>query len=185
MNSLRTVSQRKAEAGGVGEALPAIIIGVLVIGGCIWLALNYASSTDKEAQQFAERAVEQLAVEHDPQFLVRNLSEKGKLNCGLIRRQEMIQNFTRLGVPRRPFKITGKVAYQTEKGAKEPIGNFRTVLVYPNAQVSMDLMISRQARWVIDGIGTEWKLKELPTPTPGPSATASPEESIALPPPQP
>jgi len=156
---------------------------VAVIAGCIWLAINYASSTDKEAKEYAERVVQRLAVNHDANFLSRNLSEKGKLNCGLIRQQELIQNFTGLGVPRRPFKITGQVTYRTEKGPKEPVGRYRTVLAYPSAQVTLDLQVARHVRWEIDGIGTEWKFHQLPTPTPSP--TPSPEESITLPPAQP
>ena len=174
MSAWRSLPQRTAQAGGIAEALPAIIIGVAVIAGCIWLAINYASSTDKEAQEYAERVVQSLAVNHDANFLAHNLTEKGRLNCGLIRQQELIDNFTRLGVPRRPIKVTGKVTYRTEKGPKEPFGQFRTVLSYPLAQVTLDLAVARRARWGIDGIGTEWKFSQPPSPTPSPTPSASP-----------
>jgi hypothetical protein len=186
MKICRNLGRRNAEAGGIAEAIPAIIIGVVVIGGCIWLAYNYASSTDSEAENYAREVVQKLTVDHDANFLAHNLSAKGRLEIPPISRQTLIENFVRLGQPRRPFDLKGTVAYRTQSGAKEPVGHYQTVLHYPNAEGQLDLVARRHARWEIDGLNVQWSFPaqqeaQAQTPTPTLAPTAAP----TTPPPNP
>ena len=148
------------------------------MGGCIWLAFNYASSTDSEAKKYAEEVVQKLAVQHDPNFLARNLSEKGKMDVGIIRQQEITENFRRMGVPRGPLKTTGKIIYESKEGPKEPVGRFQTELRYAAAKGRFFLEVARRhARWEIDGLYVQWQFPQTPTPAPAAIASPTPTET--------
>ncbi len=161
---------RPVEGGWIGEAVFVLLILSAIVGGCIWLYFNYVSSTDSEARDYVEQVVRKLTVDHDAKYLARNLSEKGQMDFGYSRQQQAMQSLTRLGAPRRPFQINGKVAYRSEAGPKEPIGRFQTFLHYPTAEGELDLDVARRnARWEIDSIIIQWKdFLQSPSPAPSP-----------------
>jgi hypothetical protein len=188
MKNWRVLGGRNSEAGGIADAIPAIIIGVLVIGGCIWLAFNYASSTGSEAENYAREVVQKLTVDHDANFLTRNLSQRGRIELGPISQQTLIENFVRLGQPQRPFKLKGNVTYRSQSGAKEPVAHYQTTLRYPNAEGQLDLVARRYSRWEIDSLSVQWSFPaqaeasaQAQTPVPTPAPTAAP----TTPPPNP
>jgi hypothetical protein len=174
MSPWRKKHRGNAEAGGIGEAVFVLLILAAVVGTCYWLYTKYLSSTDSEARDYAAQFVEKITVDHDAKYLARNLSEKGKMNFGYIRQQETIQGLTKLGAPRRPFQVEGKVAYGSGAGAKEPIGRFHAPLHYPEADGEFNLQIARRhARWEVDTFFIKWK-KLPPAPTPIPTVTPTP-----------
>ncbi len=180
MNTWQKKRNLNAEAGGIGEAVFVILILAAVVGACFWLYTKYLSSTDSEAHDYAAKFVEKITVDHDAKYLARNLSEKGKMNFGYIRQQEEIQGLTRLGAPRRPIKVEGKVAYASAAGSKEPVGQFHAPLHYPEAEGDFYLHVARRhARWEVDSFLIKWK-KLPPPPTPIPTPTPS-EAPIPLP----
>ena len=64
MLKLNCRSNRSGEGG-----LPIIIIIVLLAGGVFWWLFSTKATAEKEGREFANEAVQRLAVQHDLAFL--------------------------------------------------------------------------------------------------------------------
>jgi hypothetical protein len=126
---------------------------------------------------FANEVVQRVAVQYDEKYLHVHLSPEAQTKYLQSWRDLMMQNLKALGPVKQPIEVTGKVQFSS--GFFEPVGTFRSELVYPKTTATLEMTISRgMTVWQIDYINLIWAA--VTTPTPGaapvmtPTATPTP-----------
>lgn len=139
-------SRRSGEGG-----LPILIIIVLLIGGGFWWLFSTKNTAEKEAREFANEAVQRLAVQHDLPFLESRMSPAAKVEMPASGQRNLIETLTQLGVPAQPIPIEGNVTFESH--FFEPRGIFTAQLNYPARPGKLEIVISHPAgMWKFDSV---------------------------------
>jgi hypothetical protein len=140
---------RTKQAGEGGLAI--LIIIVLLIGGGFWWLFATKSNAEKEGRQFANDAVQRLAVQHDLAFLESRLSPGAKMDLTPPQQKNLIETLTQLGTPAQPIKVDGNVVFESQ--FFDPHGSFTAQLNYPGRPGVLDIAISHPAgMWKLDSV---------------------------------
>lgn len=139
-------SKRAGEGG-----LPILIIIVLIIGGGFWWLFSTRATAAKEGREFANDAVQRLAVQHDLIFLESHLSPNAKMDLTPPLQKNLIETLTQLGVPAQPIKVDGNITFESQ--FFDPKGLFTAQLNYPGRPGTLEISISHPAgMWKFDSV---------------------------------
>src|SRR5262245_7418513 len=185
MKQFKLSSKRKSS----GQILVVLIILVLLLGGAWWWMNSNKQNSAKEGRDFANEAVQKIAVQHDGNFFVSRLSPQMRMAFAApTAQQEFMNEIAKLGAPVRPPDVQGKIEFTSQ--FFEPHGSFRARIYYPARYADMDLTISHPVgRWQIDQIAFAPQREQPAPPPPGaappppaapapqapPASTAGPE----------
>ena len=156
-----------------------LLIIVLVLLGGAWWYLNTTKETSaKEGRDFANEAVQKIAVQHDGNFFISRLSPQMRMAFAApTAQQEFMNEIAKLGAPVRPVDVQGKIEFNSQ--FFEPHGSFHARIYYPARYADMDLTISHPVgRWQIDQIAF------IPQPEQPAAAPAPVAPPAGAPPPQ-
>jgi hypothetical protein len=134
----------------------------------------------KEGRDFANEAIQKIAIQHDINFFNSRLSPQARMNFPASAQQEFMNEILKLGASVRPVDVQGKIEFNSQ--FFEPHGSFHARIYYPARYADMDLTISHPVgRWQIDEIAFIPQ-REQPAPAPAaPPAPAPAPESPAAP----
>lgn len=131
--------------------MPILIIIVLLIGGAFWWLFSTKSEAAKEGREFANEAVQRLAVQHDITFLEAHLSPAAKMDMTPPLQKNLIETLTQLGVPAQPIPVDGQIVFESQ--FFEPHGSFTAQLNYPGRPGKLEFSISHPAgMWKLDNV---------------------------------
>jgi hypothetical protein len=135
----------------------------------------------KEGRDFANEAIQKIAIQHDINFFNSRLSPQARMNFPASAQQEFMNEILKLGASVRPVDVQGKIEFNSQ--FFEPHGSFHARIYYPARYADMDLTISHPVgRWQIDEIAFIPQ-REQPAPAPAPAApppaTPAPESPAA------
>ena len=140
----------RSKTSGEG-GLPILIIIVLLIGGGFWWLFSTKATAEKEGREFANEAVQRLAVQHDLAFLESHLSPAAKMDLTPPLQKNLIDTFTQLGVPAQPIKVDGSITFDSH--FFDPHGLFTAQLNYPGRPGTLEISISHPAgMWKFDSV---------------------------------
>jgi hypothetical protein len=146
MLKLNCRSNRSGEGG-----LPIIIIIVLLAGGVFWWLFSTKATAEKEGREFANEAVQRLAVQHDLTFLESHLSPSAKMDLTPPLQKNLIESLTQLGVPAQPIRVAGAITFESQ--FFDPHGSFTAQLNYPGRPGTLEIAISHPAgMWKFDSV---------------------------------
>jgi hypothetical protein len=148
MNMLKSNyrSQRAGEGG-----LPILIIVVLLIGGGFWWLFSNKRTAEKGGREFAQEAMQRLAVNHDLAFLESRLSPSAKMEMPPSNQKNLIETLKQLGAPAQPIHVEGKMMFESH--FFDPKGFFTGQLNYPQGPGTLEIAISHPAgKWKLDSV---------------------------------
>jgi len=179
MKQLKLSSKRKSS----GQVLVVLIILVLLLVGAWWWLNSNKQNSAKEGRDFANEAVQKIAVQHDGNFFISRLSPQMRMAFAApTAQQEFMNEIAKLGAPVRPPDVQGKIEFTSQ--FFEPHGSFHARIYYPARYADMDLTISHPVgRWQIDEIAfiPQREQPAIPAPAAPPPAAPAPQ----APPPSP
>ena len=185
MKQLKLSSKRKSS----GQVLVVLIILVLLLVGAWWWLNSNKQNSAKEGRDFANEAVQKIAVQHDGNFFISRLSPQMRMAFAApTAQQEFMNEITKLGAPVRPPDVQGKIEFTSQ--FFEPHGSFHARIYYPARYADMDLTISHPVgRWQIDQIAfiPQPEQPVMPAPVAPPQTAPAPQAppaSPGAPPPQ-
>lgn len=167
-----------------------LIIVLALLGGAWWYLNSNKENSAKEGRNFANEAVQKIAVQHDGNFFISRLSPQMRVAYAApTAQQEFMNEIAKLGAPVRPPDVQGKIEFTSQ--FFEPHGSFHARIYYPARYADMDLTISHPVgRWQIDQIAfiPQPDQPGVPAPAAPPPAAApapqAPPASPGAPPPQ-
>ena len=141
-----------------------LIIVLALLGGAWWWLNSSKENSAKEGRQFANEAIQKIAVQHDGNFFISHLSPQMRMTFAApTAQQEFMNEIAKLGAPVRPVDVQGKIEFNSQ--FFEPHGSFHARIYYPEKYADIDLRISHPVgRWQIDEIAF------IPQQQPGPGA---------------
>src|SRR6478736_2267071 len=165
MKQFKLSSKRKSS----GQVVVLLIIVLALLGGAWWWLNSNKESSAKEGRDFANEAIQKIAVQHDGNFFISRLSPKMRMAFAApTAQQEFMNEIVKLGAPVRPVDVQGKIEFNSQ--FFEPHGSFHARIYYPARYADMDLTISHPVgRWQIDEIAFIPQ-REQPAPAPPPAA---------------
>jgi hypothetical protein len=179
MKQLKLSSKRKSS----GQVLVVLIILVLLLVGAWWWLNSNKQNSAKEGRDFANEAVQKIAVQHDGNFFISRLSPQMRMAFAApTAQQEFMNEITKLGAPVRPPDVQGKIEFTSQ--FFEPHGSFHARIYYPARYADMDLTISHPVgRWQIDEIAfiPQREQPAIPAPAAPPPAAPAPQAPPASP----
>ena len=159
-----------------------IIVVALLCGAWWWLSSNKENSA-KEGRDFANEAIQKIAVQHDGNFFISRLSPQMRMAFAApTAQQEFMNEIVKLGAPVRPVDVQGKIEFKSQ--FFEPHGSFHARIYYPARYADMDLTISHPVgRWQIDEIAfvPQREQPAMPAPAAPPPAAPGPQAPPASP----
>jgi hypothetical protein len=183
MKQLKLSSKRKSS----GQVVVLVIIVLVLLGGAWWWLYSQKQNSAKEGRDFANEAIQKIAVQHDINFFNSRLSPQARMNFPASAQQEFMNEIVKLGTPVRPVDIQGKIEFNSQ--FFEPHGSFHARIYYPARYADMDLTISHPVgRWQIDEIAfipqREVAAPAPPVAPPPAAAPASPSPFQSTAPPE-
>jgi hypothetical protein len=179
MKQLKLSSKRKSS----GQVLVVLIILVLLLVGAWWWLNSNKQNSAKEGRDFANEAVQKIAVQHDGNFFISRLSPQMRMAFAApTAQQEFMNEIVKLGAPVRPPDVQGKIEFTSQ--FFEPHGSFHARIYYPARYADMDLTISHPVgRWQIDEIAfiPQREQPAIPAPAAPPPAAPAPQAPPASP----
>jgi len=179
MKQFKLSSKRKSS----GQVVVLLIIVLALLGGAWWWLNSNKENSAKQGRDFANEAVQKIAVQHDGNFFISRLSPQMRMAFAApTAQQEFMNEIVKLGAPVRPVDVQGKIEFNSQ--FFEPHGSFHARIYYPARYADMDLTISHPVgRWQIDEIAFVPQ-REQPAPAPAPAAPPpQPAPSAPQPPP--
>ena len=179
MKQFKLSSKRKSS----GQVVVLLIIVLALLGGAWWGLNSNKENSAKQGRDFANEAVQKIAVQHDGNFFISRLSPQMRMAFAApTAQQEFMNEIVKLGAPVRPVDVQGKIEFNSQ--FFEPHGSFHARIYYPARYADMDLTISHPVgRWQIDEIAFVPQ-REQPAPAPAPAAPPpQPAPSAPQPPP--
>jgi hypothetical protein len=190
MKQFKLSSKRKSS----GQVVVLVIIVLVLLGGAWWWLNSQKVASAKEGRDFANEAIQKIAVQHDVNFFNSRLGPQARMNFPASAQQEFMNEIVKLGAPVRPVDVQGKIEFNSQ--FFEPHGSFHTRVYYPARYADMDLTISHPVgRWQIDEISFLPQREQAapaapvapppaaaaPASTPPPESSAAPEASPGSP----
>jgi hypothetical protein len=173
MKQLKLSSKRKSS----GQVVVLLIIVLVLLGGAWWWLNSNKQNSTKDGRNFANDAIQKIAVQHDINFFNSRLSPQARMNFPASAQQEFMNEIVKLGAPVRPVDVQGKIEFNSQ--FFEPHGSFHARIYYPARYADMDLTISHPVgRWQIDEIAFIPQ-REQPAPVPAPAAPPPPPAAPA------
>ena len=173
MKQLKLSSKRNSS----GQVVVLLIIVLALLGGAWWWLDSSKQNSAKEGRDFANEAIQKIAVQHDVNFFNSRLSPQARMNFPASAQQEFMNEIVKLGAPVRPVDVQGKIEFNSQ--FFEPHGSFHARIYYPARYADMDLTISHPVgRWQIDEIAFIPQ-REQPAPAPPPAAPPPPPAAPA------
>ena len=186
MKQFKLSSKRKSS----GQVVVLLIIVLALLGGAWWWLNSNKENSAKEGRDFANEAIQKIAVQHDGNFFISRLSPQMRMAFAApTAQQEFMNEIVKLGAPVRPVDVQGKIEFQSQ--FFEPHGSFHARIYYPARYADMDLTISHPVgRWQIDQIAfiPQAEQPSMPAPAAPPQTAPAPQApatSPGAPPPQP
>ena len=188
MKQFKLNSKRKTS----GQVVVLVIIVLVLLGGAWWYLNGQKAASAKEGTDFANEAIQKIAVQHDINFFNSRLSPQARMNFPASAQTEFMNEIVKLGAPVRPVDAQGKIEFNSQ--FFEPHGSFHSRIYYPARYADMDLTISHPVgRWQIDEISFMPQREQAapaapvappatgaaPAATPPSETTAPPETSAA------
>src|SRR6266487_5354704 len=171
MKQFKLSSKRKSS----GQVVVLLIIVLALLGGAWWWLNSNKQSSAKEGKDFANEAIQKIAVQHDINFFNARLSPQARMNFPASAQQEFMNEIVKLGAPVRPVDVQGKIEFNSQ--FFEPHGSFHARIYYPARYADMDLTVSHPVgRWQIDEIAF---IPQREQPAPAPPAAAPPPPPAA------
>ena len=169
MKQFKLSSKRKSS----GQVVVLLIIVLALLGGAWWWLNSNKENSAKEGRDFANEAIQKIAVQHDGNFFISRLSPKMRMAFAApTAQQEFMNEIVKLGAPVRPVDVQGKIEFTSQ--FFEPHGSFHGRIYYPARYADIDLTISHPVgRWQIDEIAFIPQ-REQPAPAPAPAAPSPP-----------
>ena len=179
MKQLKLSSKRKSS----GQILVVLIILVLLLVGAWWWLNSNKQNSAKEGRDFANEAVQKIAVQHDGNFFISRLSPQMRMAFAApTAQQEFMNEIVKLGAPVRPVDVQGKIEFNSQ--FFEPHGSFHARIYYPERYGDVNLTISHPVgRWQIDEIAfiPQREQPAIPAPAAPPPAAPAPQAPPASP----
>src|SRR5262245_1706470 len=173
MKQFKLSSKRKSS----GQVVVLLIIVLALLGGAWWWLNSNKQNSAKEGRDFANEAIQKIAVQHDINFFNSRLSPQARMNFPASAQQEFMSEIVKLGGSVRPVDVQGKIEFNSQ--FFEPHGSFRARIYYPARYADMDLTISHPVgRWQIDEIAFAPQ-REQPAAPPPPGAAPPPPAAPA------
>jgi hypothetical protein len=155
-----------------GQVVVLVIIVLVLLGGAWWWLNSNKENSAKEGRDFANEAIQKIAIQHDINFFNSRLSPQARMNFPASAQQEFMNEILKLGASVRPVDVQGKIEFNSQ--FFEPHGSFHARIYYPARYADMDLTISHPVgRWQIDEIAFIPQ-REQPAPAPAPAAPSPP-----------
>src|SRR5215470_14637323 len=184
MKQFKLSSKRKSS----GQVVVLLIIVLALLGGAWWWLNSNKENSAKQGRDFANEAVQKIAVQHDGNFFISRLSPQMRMAFAApTAQQEFMNEIVKLGAPVRPVDVQGKIEFNSQ--FFEPHGSFHARIYYPARYADMDLTISHPVgRWQIDEISfiPQREAPAMPAPEAPPPAAPAPQgqpPSPGVPPP--
>lgn len=186
MKQFKLSSKRKSS----GQVVVLLIIVLALLGGAWWWLNSNKENSAKEGRDFANEAIQKIAVQHDGNFFISRLSPQMRMAYAApTAQQEFMNEIVKLGAPVRPVDVQGKIEFTSQ--FFEPHGSFHARIYYPARYADIDLTISHPVgRWQIDQIAFIPQAEQpgMPAPAAPPQTAPAPQApatSPGAPPPQP
>ena len=185
MKQFKLSSKRKTS----GQVVVVLIILVALLCGAWWWLNSNKETAAKEGRDFANEAIQKIAVQHDGNFFISHLSPQMRMAFAApTAQQEFMNEIVKLGAPVRPVDVQGKIEFNSQ--FFEPHGSFHARIYYPARYADVDLTISHPVgRWQIDQIAfiPQSEQPGMPAPAAPPQTAPAPQAppaSPGAPPPQ-
>src|SRR4029079_5476556 len=179
MKQLKLSSKRKSS----GQVLVVLIILVLLLVGAWWWLNSNKQNSAKEGRDFANEAVQKIAVQHDGNFFISRLSPQMRMAFAApTAQQEFMNEIVKLGAPVRPVDVQGKIEFNSQ--LFDAPGSFHARIYYPARYADVDLTISHPVgRWQIDQIAfiPQAEQPSMPAPAAPPQTAPAPQAPAASP----
>ena len=157
-----------------GQVVVLVIIVLVLLGGAWWWLNSNKENSAKEGRDFANEAIQKIAIQHDINFFNSRLSPQARMNFPASAQQEFMNEILKVGASVRPVDVQGKIEFNSQ--FFEPHGSFHARIYYPARYADMDLTISHPVgRWQIDEIAfIPQREQPAPAPAPAPESPAAP-----------
>jgi len=179
MKQLKLSSKRRSS----GQVVVLLIIVLALAGGAWWWLNSSKENSAKEGRDFANEAIQKIAVQHDGNFFISRLSPQMRMAYAApTAQQEFMNEIAKLGAPVRPVDVQGKIEFNSQ--FFEPHGSFHARIYYPARYADMDLTISHPVgRWQIDQIAfiPQAEQPSMPAPAAPPQTAPAPPAAPASP----
>jgi hypothetical protein len=179
MKQLKLSSKRRSS----GQVVVLLIIVLALAGGAWWWLNSSKENSAKEGRDFANEAIQKIAVQHDGNFFISRLSPQMRMAFAApTAQQEFMNEIVKLGAPVRPVDVQGKIEFNSQ--FFEPHGSFHARIYYPARYADMDLTISHPVgRWQIDQIAfiPQAEQPSMPAPAAPPQTAPAPPAAPASP----
>ena len=179
MKQFKLSSKRKSS----GQVVVLLIIVLALLGGAWWWLNSNKENSAKEGRDFANEAIQKIAVQHDGNFFISRLSPQMRMAFAApTAQQEFMNEIVKLGAPVRPVDVQGKIEFNSQ--FFEPHGSFHARIYYPARYADMDLTISHPVgRWQIDQIAfiPQTEQPGMPAPVAPPQTAPAPQAAPASP----
>ena len=179
MKQLKLSSKRRSS----GQVVVLLIIVLALAGGAWWWLNSSKENSAKEGRDFANEAIQKIAVQHDGNFFISRLSPQMRMAFAApTAQQEFMNEIAKLGAPVRPVDVQGKIEFNSQ--FFEPHGSFHARIYYPARYADMDLTISHPVgRWQIDQIAfiPQAEQPSMPAPAAPPQTAPAPPAAPASP----
>jgi len=179
MKQFKLSSKRKTS----GQVVVVLIILVALLCGAWWWLNSNKETAAKEGRDFANEAIQKIAVQHDGNFFISRLSPQMRMAFAApTAQQEFMNEIVKLGAPVRPVDVQGKIEFNSQ--FFEPHGSFHARIYYPARYADVDLTISHPVgRWQIDQIAfiPQSEQPGMPAPAAPPQTAPAPQAPAASP----
>ena len=179
MKQFKLSSKRKTS----GQVVVVLIILVALLCGAWWWLNSNKETAAKEGRDFANEAIQKIAVQHDGNFFISHLSPQMRMAFAApTAQQEFMNEIVKLGAPVRPVDVQGKIEFNSQ--FFEPHGSFHARIYYPARYADVDLTISHPVgRWQIDQIAfiPQSEQPGMPAPAAPPQTAPAPQAPAASP----
>jgi len=179
MKQLKLSSKRRSS----GQVVVLLIIVLALAGGAWWWLNSSKENSAKEGRDFANEAIQKIAVQHDGNFFISRLSPQMRMAFAApTAQQEFMNEIVKLGAPVRPVDVQGKIEFNSQ--FFEPHGSFHARIYYPARYADVDLTISHPVgRWQIDQIAfiPQSEQPGMPAPAAPPQTAPAPQAPAASP----
>jgi len=179
MKQFKLSSKRKTS----GQVVVVLIILVALLCGAWWWLNSNKENSAKEGTDFANEAIQKIAVQHDGNFFISRLSPQMRMAFAApTAQQEFMNEIVKLGAPVRPVDVQGKIEFNSQ--FFEPHGSFHARIYYPARYADVDLTISHPVgRWQIDQIAfiPQSEQPGMPAPAAPPQTAPAPQAPAASP----